>query len=461
MEAPVRHRTEVHLTEGDPRRVIVSFALPVLLSQLFQQLYSTADTWIVGHFRGTEALAAVSSSGSLTFLMISFFVGTSMGAGVVISRYFGARESEKTSRAVHTTVLLSLIMGAFLTAFGVAATPVLLRWMGTDPDVLPQSIIYFRYIFLGSIPMVMYNSLRGIMSAVGDSRRPLYYLILSSVLNILLDALFVGVFRWGVWAAAVATALSQAVSAVLCLIQLMKKGNVYTLSADRMRIDGPLVREILRYGLPSGVQNSVIAIANVLVQTNINSFGKLAMAACGAYSKIEGFAFLPITSFSMALTTFIGQNLGAKEYDRARRGARFGLTMGVAMAELIGVAVFALAPLMIRTFDQNPEVVAIGTMQARIEAPFYCLLALSHCVSGVCRGCGRASVPMYVMLSIWCVFRIIYITAAMHVRHVIWLLFCAYPLTWFISSVIFMIYYLKSDWVHGFEKKTGGAERSE
>ena len=163
----------------------------------------------------------------------------------------------------------------------------------------------------------------------------------------------------------------------------------------------------------------------------------------------------------MALTTFIGQNLGAKEYDRARRGARFGLTMGVAMAELIGVAVFALAPLMIRTFDQNPEVVAIGTMQARIEAPFYCLLALSHCVSGVCRGCGRASVPMYVMLSIWCVFRIIYITAAMHVRHVIWLLFCAYPLTWFISSVIFMIYYLKSDWVHGFEKKTGGAERSE
>ena len=237
MEAHVRHRTEVHMTEGDPRRVIVSFALPVLLSQLFQQLYSTADTWIVGHFRGTEALAAVSSSGSLTFLMISFFVGTSMGAGVVISRYFGARESEKTSRAVHTTVLLSLIMGAFLTAFGVAATPVLLRWMGTDPDVLPQSIIYFRYIFLGSIPMVMYNSLRGIMSAVGDSRRPLYYLILSSVLNILLDALFVGVFRWGVWAAAVATALSQAVSAVLCLIQLMKKGNVYTLSADRMRID--------------------------------------------------------------------------------------------------------------------------------------------------------------------------------------------------------------------------------
>ena len=271
MEAHVRHRTEVHMTEGDPRRVIVSFALPVLLSQLFQQLYSTADTWIVGHFRGTEALAAVSSSGSLTFLMISFFVGTSMGAGVVISRYFGARESEKTSRAVHTTVLLSLIMGAFLTAFGVAATPVLLRWMGTDPDVLPQSIIYFRYIFLGSIPMVMYNSLRGIMSAVGDSRRPLFYLILSSVLNILLDALFVGVFRWGVWAAAVATALSQAVSAVLCLIQLMKKGNVYTLSADRMRIDGPLVREILRYGLPSGVQNSVIAIANVLVQTNINS----------------------------------------------------------------------------------------------------------------------------------------------------------------------------------------------
>ena len=295
------------------------------------------------------------------------------------------------------------------------------------------------------------------MSAVGDSRRPLYYLILSSMLNILLDALFVGVFRWGVWAAAVATALSQAVSAVLCLVQLMKKGNVYTLSSEKMRIDWSLVREILRYGLPSGVQNSVIAIANVLVQTNINSFGKLAMAACGAYSKIEGFAFLPITSFSMAMTTFIGQNLGAKEYDRARRGARFGLTMGVGMAEFIGVAVFILAPLMIRTFDADPEVVAIGTMQARIEAPFYCLLSLSHCVSGVCRGCGKASVPMYVMLSVWCVFRIIYITVAMHVCHVIWLLFCAYPLTWFISSVIFMIFYLRSDWVHGFERNKNGA----
>ena len=214
-----------------------------------------------------------------------------------------------------------------------------------------------------------------------------------------------------------------------------------------------MLGEILKYGLPTGAQNSVIGFANVLVQSNINSFGADAMAACGTYSKIEGFAFLPITSFSMALTTYIGQNLGAGEHKRAKQGARFGILTSVTLAELIGVCIFLLAPYLIGFFEDDPEVVRIGVKQCHIEALFYMLLSFSHCIAGICRGAGKAVVPMVIMLSVWCVLRIIYITLAMALCHDIRLLFWAYPITWFISSVIYLIYYLKSDWIHGFDPK--------
>ena len=442
----------VLMTQGDPYRVITAFAMPIFLSQLFQQLYNTADAWMVGHYLGTEALAAVSSSGSLIFLLISFFVGASMGAGVVISRYFGAGNYTNVSRAVHTNVAVSLISGVLLSVVGVFLTPYILDWMGTDRDVLPQSIIYFRYYFMGAIAVVMYNSLKGIMSAVGDSKRPLYYLIISSVLNVFLDWLFVGVLHFGIGSAAVATVISQAFSALLCLFQLTKKGTVYSLSLKRLRIHTDMLLEILKYGLPTGVQNSVIGFANVLVQTNINSFGKEAMAACGAYAKIEGFAFLPITSYSMALTTFIGQNLGAKEYARAKKGAKFGILTSVILSEIIALIIFFGAKSLISAFDSNPNVIAIGIKQCHVQSLFFCFLSFSHCIAGICRGAGKAVVPMLIMLAVWCVLRIIYITVAMALCHEIILLFCAYPLTWMISSVIYLIYYLKSDWVHGFEK---------
>ncbi len=446
------------LTEGKPWKVLVSFATPIFLSQLFQQLYNTADSWIVGNFLGKEALAAVNSSGSLIYLLISFFVGASMGAGVVISRYFGAGDLERVSKAVHTNVVFSLICGVILSVFGVIMTPHILRWMGVPDDVLPRSTEYLRYYFLGSVPVVMYNSMKGVMNAVGDSRRPLYYLIVSSVLNVVLDLLFVGAFGMGVRGAAIATVLSQTVSAVLCLLQLTRKGTVYRLEWKKMRMDGESLRQIIKYGLPTGVQNSVIGFANVLVQTNINSFGSVAMAACGAYSRIEGFVFLPIMSFSMALTSYIGQNLGALQYDRAKQGARFGIIASVLMAEAIGLVVFFFGGFFISTFitDQDPaavaEIIAIGSRQLRIEALFYFLLAFSHAVAGICRGAGKAIVPMLVMLLVWCVIRIIYITVAMRISHQIELLFAAYPLTWFISSVIYLIYYKKSDWIHGFEQ---------
>ena len=440
------------LTEGNPGRVLFTFAFPIFLSQLFQQLYNTADAWIVGHYLGDRAFAAVTSSGSLIFLFISFFIGLSMGAGVVISRYFGAGDRENVSRAVHTNVLVSLLCGMLLAVVGVALTPTILRLMKTDPDVLPQSITYFRFFFIGAPALVMYNSLKGIMNAVGDSRRPLYYLIFSSVLNVFLDWLFVGPCGLDIRWAAIATAISQAASALLCLRQLCKKGTVYKLSLKKLRIHIGILKEILRLGLPAGVQNSVIGLANVLVQTNINTFGDVAMAACGAYSRIEGFAFLPIMSFSMAITTFVSQNLGAKQYDRTRQGARFGILSSVLMAEVIGLTIFIFARPMIAAFVDEPEAIAIGIRQTRVESLFFCLLAYSHCIAGVCRGAGKAFVPMFVMLSVWCVLRVAVVTAAMHISHNILLLFCVYPLTWFISSVIYLIYYLRSDWIHGFDQ---------
>ena len=440
------------MTQGNPYSLMVGFALPILLSQIFQQLYNTADAFIVGKCLGTNALAAVTSSGTLIFLMISFVMGTAMGAGVVISRYFGAGKEEEVSRAIHTVLAFGIVSGVVLTIVGVALTPTFLAWMQTDPEVMPEAVEYFRYYFLGSLAMVMYNICRSVINALGDSRRPLYYLIFSSVLNVVLDVLFLAGFHWGVWAAAVATGISQAASVVLCMIHLMKKGNVFTVEWRKIRFHREMLLEIIRNGLPSGVQNSVIAFANVIVQSQINSFGRLAMAAYGTHAKIEGFAFLPITSFNMASTTFISQNLGAKQYDRAKKGARFSILAAVLSAEAIGVCCYLAAPHLIGMFDQTPGVIELGVRQAHTVALFYCLLAFSHAVAAVCRGAGKAFVPMCVMLAVWCALRITYIVIVMHFTHDISYIYWAYPLTWGISSVIYLFYYLCCDWVHGFDK---------
>ena len=316
-------QTVQNMTEGSPVSLILRFALPIFISQVFQQLYSTADAFIVGKYLGTNAFAAVSSSGTLIMLLTSLFIGTAMGAGVAISKYFGAGDYENVSRAVHTNLAFGIVSGTLLTLIGVFLTPTFLVWMNTDAQVMPQAVEYFRYYFLGVLATVLYNMCTSILNALGDSRRPLHYLIISSLVNIALDLLFIGAFRWGVWSAAVATVISQGTSCVLCLIHLLKKGEVYTVTPRNIRFHTGMLGEIVRYGLPSGIQNCVIGLANVIVQSQINSFGMLAMAAYGAHCKIEGFAFLPITSFTMACTTFVGQNLGAKQYDRAKRGARF------------------------------------------------------------------------------------------------------------------------------------------
>ena len=318
--------------------------------------------------------------------------------------------------------------------------------------MLPDAIDYFRYYFTGVLAVVLYNACKSIMNALGDSRRPLYYLLLSSAVNVVLDLLFIAGFGWGVWSAAVATTISQAISMVLCLIHLSGKRTAFRLQWSKLRVDRELFGEIVRYGLPSGVQNCVISLANVIVQANINTFGKLAVAACGTYSKLEGFAFLPITSFTMALTTYTGQNLGAREYDRAKKGARFGILCAIIIAELIGLALYILMPQLARLFTQTPEVIQMATRQARTIAPFFFLLAYSHAVASVCRGAGKSIVPMVIMLGVWCVLRITYITLIMRVSHELLFLYLAYPITWSISSIIYFLYYHFSDWIHGFER---------
>ncbi len=440
------------MTSGNPYILMLEFAFPVFLSQVFQQLYNTADAFIVGRFLGTNALAAVTSSGTLIFLMVSFFAGIATGGGVVISRYFGAGDEERVSLAIHTILAFGIASGIFLTVMGVAFTPALLTWMQTDPEVMPEAVSYFRYYFLGSLALVLYNICRSIMNALGDSRRPLYYLVFSSILNVVLDLFFIAGLRQGVWAAAAATVISQAASVVLCLAHLLRKGNIYTVELKKIRFHRGILKEIVRYGLPSGVQNSVIGFANVIVQSQINSFGKLAMAAYGVHAKIEGFAFLPIVSFNMASTTFISQNLGAKEYGRAKKGSRFSILSAMALAEVIGVFYYIFAPQLIGMFDKTPGVIELGVRQARTVALFYFLLAFSHSIAAVCSGAGKAFVPMCVMLSVWCVLRISYIIAVMRLVGEIGYIYWAYPITWAISSVIYLIYYLCSDWVHGFER---------
>ena len=441
------------LTEGSIWKAMLIFALPVFLGNVFQQLYNAFDAWCVGHFINDDALAAVSSSGSLIFLMISFFQGLSMGAGVVIARTFGAREFTSMRKAIHTAIAFGLLTGMLLTVLGVTLTPTILNWMGTPEEVLPQSISYFRFYFMGAIFTVMYNIFVGILHAVGDSKHPLYYLIVSTFVNIGLDLLFVGAFQLGVGSAAMATTISQGISALLCFLHLLHIDAPYQVKFKEISFDKKSLMDIVRYGLPSGVQNSVIAFANVLVQTNINSFGKAAMAGCGSYSKLEGFAFLPVTCFTQTLSTFVGQNLGAGQHDRVKKGVGFGIACSCLMAELVGVLSYVFAPQLIGFFSETREAISFGVEHMRTICLFYCLLAFSHCIAGIMRGAGKATVPMFTMLACWCVFRVIYITVAVKFVNELTTISWAYPITWSLSSIIFLIYFLKADWIHNFDRE--------
>ncbi len=441
-----RRAGQLDLTQGPIVKGLLTFALPLFFGQLLQQFYNMADAWVIGNFADNNSFAAVSSGGNLTFLIVGLFNGIAMGGGVVVSRYFGAKDTENLKRSIHTNFLFALVSGIGATVVGVLLVPQILTWMKTPAEVLPHSLAYFRIYFGGVSTVILYNTCMSIMRAVGDSLRPLYYLIFSSLTNVVLDLLFVAVFHWGVTGAAVATVISQGLSVVLCLIRMTGLKDETRLDLKALRWDRAILGQVLRQGLPAGVQNSVISVGNVVVQTGINSFGAFAMAGFGAYSKIEGLVFLPIMCMSLSMPTFISQNLGAGRPDRAKKGAFAGVGMGMLMASAVGLAMYWGAPYALQLFVDSPESLAYGVGHCRICAPFFSLLAFSNCTAGALRGAGKSFVPMVVMVIFWCCVRVVYVTLALPVFPVIATISWAYPITWSLSGIVYIIYWLRLDW---------------
>ena len=425
----------VDLTEGPIGKQILLFTVPLLLGNVFQQFYNAADTVIVGKFVGKEALAAVGSSGALINLLVSLLMGIAVGAGVVVSRYYGAKQYEEMRTTIHTTIAFGLVSGVVLTVVGVAITPLILRWMQTPESVMASSVLYFRIYFAGVLTTVMYNIGSGIYRALGDSKRPLYLL-------------FVAVLDMGIGGAAFATVVAQGLSMVLVYWKMLREETVYQVDWRAIRINRRYLRQIIAIGLPSGIQNAVISLSNVVVQSNINSFGEIAMAGCGAYNKLDGFALLPSGSFSLALSTFVSQNIGAQQYDRAKKGAAFGLVATMIVSELGGVFVYFAAPQLVAFFNSDPEVIHYGVLMARNIVFAYALVAYSHGMAGVLRGAGLSRVPMFVMVGCWCILRVLWIQVMVPLTQDIRVVFWSYPITWTFSVLILTIYFFKVDWLH-------------
>ena len=445
-------RAEIDFTEGSIGRKLLAFALPLFLGNLFQQLYNAADSLIVGNFLGREALAAVSSSAPIIFMLVGFFNGLAAGAGVVISRAYGAKDSERLQRAIHTDAAFGVVAGIALTIFAVLFTPVILRLISTPEEIMRESIVYFRIYSAGIFFSVMYNILMGIMNAVGDSRHPLYYLVFASLLNIVLDIILIGGFGMGVGAAAAATIISQALSSAMCFLRLIRSPFPIGIRIASMRIHRQELRNIVRFGFPAGFQNSIIGLANTIVQASINMFPAAVIAGAGVYGRIEGFILLPITTLSLALTTSVGQNLGAGRHDRALKVSRYGMISSVIISEIIAALLFVSAPWLMSLFSSDPDVINAGSMQARIEAFFYCLVAVSHSAAGILRGAGKPVVPMAVMLGAWCFFRVIFVNIAISIYHSAIVIYITYPVTWLLSTIIFAVYLTRSNWLHAMDR---------
>ena len=428
------------MTEGTVWKRIVRFAVPVFIGQLFQQMYNTVDSLIVGKMIGTSALAAVTATGSIIYLVVGFFMGFSMGAGVVIARDIGAGDARAVSRSVHTTVAMGLVASVIMTVFGMLFTPVILGWMDTPADVFPEAALYLRVYFAGSVGLVFYNLLVGILQASGDSKHPLYYLIFSSVLNAILDFSFIRFLHMGVEGAALATIIGQCVSAVLVMRRLLKTDEVIRFEPKKIRFDSGKLVQIVHIGLPTALQACVIDLANMMIQSYINSFGKVAMAGIGASTKLEGFIFLPVNAFSMAMSTFVAQNLGAGEKGRMRQGIRFGLISSVLVVEALGALMVFFSPQLVALFDSNPEVIHYGALRGQICGFFFCLCGFSHVSSAVMRGIGKPVVPTVVMLTCWCAVRVVTLMTIGRFYHNILLAIWIYPITWTLSTIVYLFY---------------------
>ena len=435
------------MTEGVIWRQLIAFAVPLLLGNLLQQLYNTVDSIVVGQFIGSEALAAVSSSNSLINLIIGMFLGISTGAGVIISQYYGARNETKMQQAVHTSIGLCFIGGIILIFVGIAFPPAILRMMGTPEEVMPNSVIYFRIFFAGSLFNLTYNMAAGILRAVGDSKNPLYFLAASSVTNIILDILFVVIGGMGVEGVAIATVIAQALSMVLCLRTLAKAEDIYRLDLKKIKLNKPMVRMILTTGLPTGFQHSIISLSNVIVQANINAYGAMAMAGFGCYLKIDGFAQLPMQSFCLAATTFTGQNIGARKPERVKKGIKENIIICMIYVGVVSTILFGFAPQLVRIFSTEPEVIRYGTVTMRMIIPFYVLLPIHQVLMGTMRGAGKTMYSMAFSVSNMCVLRMIYINLLVPLFPSYEAVMLCYPITWFGTTLLDTLYIWKGKWL--------------
>ena len=431
------------MTEGNIRRKMLGFALPILAGYFFQQLYNTVDALIVGNYLDANALAAVTSTGSYTYLMIGFVAGFATGAGIIIARHIGADHREDTEKAVHTAVAIGAVLSILMTVAGILVTPVILRLMGTPADVFDRSCRYLQVYFAGAAALIMYNMFVSILQASGESRFPLICLVVSSLTNIVLDILFISVFHMDVEGAALATVLSEILSMVLVGGKLLKSRDSIRVRLRKVRIDRDNLRYIVRYGFPTAIQGCVIDLSNMLIQSYINSFGPNAMAGIGSSMKLEGFMFLPVTAFSMALTTFVSQNMGAGKQDRVRAGAKFGLVCTAGILLSFGTVAYFLAPKMIALFNGDPEIIRYGAGRTTVCAFFYCLCGFSHTASALMRGLGKPMTPMLVMLICWCAVRVVVLFTLGQAIHEIWLIYWIYPFTWTLSSIYYLLDFRK------------------
>ena len=435
------------MTSGTIWKEILLFSIPLILGNLFQQLYNIVDSIIVGNVVGSSALAAVGASGAIIQLLVGFCIGASAGAGVVTSQYYGARDDEGVRKAVHTTIAISIAAGAILSIIGVLTAPLILDIMGTPEEVFDQASDYLRVFFAGIIFSVIYNMSAGILNAVGNSRRSLIYLIIAAVSNIFLDILFVAVFKMGVVGAAIATDISQLISCIFILRFMRRSKESYRIRLRDVRFYDNLLEKIVKIGLPTGVQNIVISLSNVVVQSGVNSFGATVMASYAAFNKIDGFILLPILSMSMAATTFAGQTYGAREFDRVHKGMKVSIGMGAVYAVVAGALMLIFAPYIIRIFTGEQAVIDYGIYMMKYMYPFYWIIAIFHIATGTIRGVGKTLQAMVMSICSLCAVRILWIWGSFQFAHKLYLLLLGYPITWVIGAIMMLIYIKKGKWL--------------
>lgn len=430
------------MTEGNIACHLISFAIPLLVGNIFQQLYNMVDTWVVGNYVSNEAFSAVGTVGPIINMLIGFFLGLSSGAGVVISQYYGAKKYDKVQDTVHTAFVMTLVLGIVFTGTGLAMTPFMLNFMKTPADVFPESKAYLTIYFSGMIGLMIYNIGSGILRAVGDSRRPFYFLVASAVINIILDLAFVLLFQMGVEGVALATVIAQGISAILVIITLMRSDSCIRLSFKRRKISWDMLRKIIRVGIPAALQMTITSFSNVFVQSYINNFGADYMSGWTAYSKIDQLIFLPMQSLALASTTFVGQNLGMNKVERAKKGVSMALMMAVASTIIMMIPVILFAPWLVGFFNDKAEVIACGTMLLRYITPFYVLCCVNQVYSGALRGAGNSKTPMIIMLGSFVVFRQIYLyIMANFISNEFLPIAMGYPAGWFVCSAATFIYY--------------------